>query len=187
MEKFLRPERLYATPNSPTASKEWRHWFRTFNTFLTSISALEPDMLAILCNFVSPSVCEYIADCVSYDAAILDLQNLYIKPKNEVIARHLQATRRQQSGESLDEYLQDLRQLSKDCNFKVVTAEANRDEYIRDAFINGLLSPMIRQRLLENKTLDLGTAFDQARSRSKKLRVLSSVSGSYESCRCYFT
>nr|XP_004211666.2 uncharacterized protein LOC101241209 [Hydra vulgaris] len=35
---------------------------------------------------------------------------------------------------------------------------------IRDAFINGLLSNSIRQRLLENKILDLSSAFDQARS-----------------------
>ncbi|KAG7165887.1 pol Retrovirus-related Pol polyprotein from transposon-like 19 [Homarus americanus] len=56
MEKFLRPERLHATPNSPTASKEWSHWCRTFNTFLTSISALETDKLATFCNYVSPSV-----------------------------------------------------------------------------------------------------------------------------------
>ncbi|XP_042210340.1 uncharacterized protein LOC121858194 [Homarus americanus] len=132
--------------------------------FLTCISALAPDKLATLCSFVSPSVYEYIADCVTYDAAILVLQDLYIKPKNEVFSRHLLATRRQHSGESLDEYLQELRRVSKDCNFKVVTATANRDEYIRDAFINGLLSSMIRQRLLESKTLDLATAFDQARA-----------------------
>ena len=35
---------------------------------------------------------------------------------------------------------------------------------IRNVFINGLQSNHIRQRLLENKTLDLQTAFDQARS-----------------------
>ncbi|KAG7171970.1 Gag-Pol polyprotein-like 3, partial [Homarus americanus] len=46
MERFLRQESLDATPNSPTASKEWRHWFWAFNTFLTSISALEPYKLA---------------------------------------------------------------------------------------------------------------------------------------------
>ncbi|XP_042228729.1 uncharacterized protein LOC121870823 [Homarus americanus] len=103
-------------------------------------------------------------DCVSYDATIQVLQDLYVKPKNEVFARHLLAIRRQHSGESLDEYLLKLHQLSKDCNFKAVTTEANRDDYIRDVFINGLLSPMIRQNLLENKTLDLATAFDQARA-----------------------
>ena len=35
---------------------------------------------------------------------------------------------------------------------------------MRDAFITGLLSTNIRQRLLENKTLNLQTAFDQARA-----------------------
>ena len=54
--------------------------------------------------------------------------------------------------------------LSKDCNFKPVTASEHRDPFIRDAFISGLINNQIRQRLLENKELDLQTAFDQARS-----------------------
>ena len=37
-------------------------------------------------------------------------------------------------------------------------------ESIRDAFISGLQPSLIRQRLLENKTLHLKTMFDQARS-----------------------
>ena len=43
--------------------------------------------------------------------------------------------------------------LSKDCKFKAVTDEQYREELFRDAFINGLFSPAIRQRLLENDTL----------------------------------
>ena len=39
-----------------------------------------------------------------------------------------------------------------------------RQELIRDAFINGLQTPSIRQRLLENTTLTLDNAFTQARS-----------------------
>ena len=35
--------------------------------------------------------------------------------------------------------------------------------YIRDSFISGLHSPIIRQRLIENYALDLQTMFDQAR------------------------
>ncbi|XP_068229568.1 uncharacterized protein [Palaemon carinicauda] len=52
----------------------------------------------------------------------------------------------------------------KDCNLKSVSAEQYREELIRDAFINGLASPIIRQRLLKNKTLDLQAAYDQAYS-----------------------
>ena len=61
--------------------------------------------------------------------------------------------------------LQDSRnpaKLSKNCNFKNITAEQYREELICDSFINGLLSPSIRQRLLKNSHLDLKTAFDPA-------------------------
>ena len=36
-------------------------------------------------------------------------------------------------------------------------ASENRDQFIRDTFISGLLNNQIRQRLLENKELDLQT------------------------------
>ena len=87
-----------------------------------------------------------------------------MKTPNEIFARHKLATRKQQLGESLDEYLQELKILGKDCNFSDVTAYQYRDEAVRDAFITGLLSTNIRQRLLENKTLNFQTAFDQARA-----------------------
>ena len=40
-----------------------------------------------------------------------------------LLARHVLATRRQDAGESLDQYLQVLKRLSKDCNFEAVSAE----------------------------------------------------------------
>nr|XP_053654845.1 uncharacterized protein LOC128703986 [Cherax quadricarinatus] len=90
--------------------------------------------------------------------------SLYIKPTNEIFARYRLATRRQQIDESLEEYFQALKILGKDCHFQAVTAAQYCEESIRDAFISGLQSPIIRQRLLENKTLDLAAAFDQARA-----------------------
>ena len=96
--------------------------------------------------------------------AINKLKELYIKPKNEIYARHLLSTRRQQTGETIDEYLLALRTLAKDCNFVQVSAQTYSDEYMRDSFISGISSNSIRQRLLENKTVDLNTIIDQARS-----------------------
>lgn len=167
MERLLRPERLDTDPNSNSAAKEWTHWFRTFENFLEVIPSEDPtqlNKLGILTNYITPKVFEVISDCASYTEAVDLLKQLYIKPKNEIFARHLLATRRQQPGESLDEYLQALKTLSKDCDFKSVTAVQHREESIRDAFISGLQSSLIRQRLLENKTLDLMTMFDQARA-----------------------
>ena len=42
--------------------------------------------------------------------------------------------------------------------------QCSKDEAVRDAFITDLQSSYIRQRLLENTTLDLNTMFTQARS-----------------------
>ena len=162
----MRPERFDVEPNSGSATKQWCHWHKTFVNFVGIIPSQTPPVnkLNLLVNYVAPSVYEYIADCKTYDEAVECLTNIYDKPKNEIFARHLVATRRQQSGESLDQFVQALKILSKDCNFKAMTAEEARDSYVRDAFINGINSSMIRQRLLENKSLDLKTAFEQART-----------------------
>ena len=164
MDKVLRPERLDTDPNSETAAKEWLHWRRTFEKFMAVLPQEGLDKLAVLSNFVSPSIFQHIEDCTDCETSIETLQTLFIKPKNEIFARHLLATRKQAPTETLDEYLQALKTLSKDCNFKNVTAAQYCDESIRNAFISGLQSSLIRQRLLENKTLDLKTMFDQARS-----------------------
>ena len=68
------------------------------------------------------------------DSVVKTLQNLYIKTPNEIFARHLLANRRQQSDESLDEFLQQLRKLSKHCNLKDVTADQYREELVRDSY-----------------------------------------------------
>lgn len=108
MDKFLRPECLDVSPSSSTAAREWNHWYRTFSAFLRSIETHDPDKLDTLINFVSPTIYEYIAECTTYDSATNLLKELYVKPKNEVFARHSLAAHRQQEGETIDEYLQEL-------------------------------------------------------------------------------
>ena len=166
MDRFLRPERFDATPNATGSDKAWLHWKRTFSSFLTSVTLTHKDInkLDILVNYVSPTVFEYISECETFDTAMNTLQTLFIAPKNEIFARHILATRLQQPGETLIEFLNTLKLLAKDCQFKSVTAEIYRQELIRDAFINGIQAQHIRQRLLENTTLTLDAAFTQARS-----------------------
>ena len=164
MSKILKPARLDLDHNSPTAPKEWQHWKRTFLNFIEECGADAPDKFRSIVNFVSSNVFDYIEECTTYDQVISTLDKLYIKTPNEIFARHQLITRRQGSGESLDDFLQELRTLSKNCNFKSVSADKYREEQIRDAFITGISSNYIRQRLLENSTLDLEAAFNQARS-----------------------
>ena len=80
------------------------------------------------------------------------------------MARHLLSTRIQQPGESLEEFLKQLRQLAKDCNFEAVDAKTYEKQMIRDAFIKGLKSSNVLQRILEQEDITLQRAFDLARS-----------------------
>ena len=191
---ILKPIRLDLDPNSPTAAREWRHWRRTFTNYLDGFSATVPDKFKCLVNCVSPAVFELIEECPSFDSAIDTLADIYDKTPNVMFSRHLLATRRQQSGESLDAFLQDLRRLAKNCGFQAVTAAEYKEELIRDSFINGLTSSLIRQRLLEHRTLTLQEAFDKASSMdlaqrnselysSDNLRHASENLSAIESCR----
>ena len=162
MEKLLQPERFNVDSNAPNSAKAWTHWYKTFDNFMESLT--DPNKLKLLTNFISPDIYAYIMDCTTFEQAINILKNIYVKPKNEIFARHVLAIRYQQQGESMDSYFQELRSLAKDCNFVAVNAATYADESIRDSFISGIQSPLIRQRLLENSTLTLTQAFDQARA-----------------------
>ena len=122
------------------------------------------DKLRLLCAYVSANVYEMIEDCETYDAAIQKLRGIYVKSPNIVFARHLLATRKQKPEETLQDFLHALHTLSKDCNLRNVTAEEYRRELVRDAFINGLSSHHIRQRLLENAELSVDQAYKSALS-----------------------
>lgn len=165
MDRYLRPERFETNPNSALASQQWEHWFKTFENFLSQIEkTTDSDKLRLLTNYVSPSVFEHISTCSTYDIAISILQKIYIKPTNVIFARHKLTNRRQQPNESIDQYLEALKILSKDCSYTAISAEEYRNESIRDSFISGLTSSYIRQRLLEKASHSLDDVYETARS-----------------------
>jgi len=55
-----------------------------------------------------------------------------------------------------------LKALAKECTFAAVTAEEYHAELTRDAFINSISSPFIRQRILEKDELNLVQAVELA-------------------------
>ena len=190
MEKLLKPRVFETDHNAPDAAKQWKYFFRVFQNFLAAVDG-DQNRLQLLINHISPEIYTFIEECLTYDQAIAALKTIYVKPPNSVFARHLLATRRQQDGESLDSFLQALKDLSKDCQFTAVTADVHRDEYIRDSFITNIQSHQIRTRLLENIQLDLATMFAQARSldsaqksavsfQSQQLRTQSAASRDYK-------
>jgi hypothetical protein len=176
MDQLLKPEKFDVDPTSVGVEAKWKHWKQTFSNYLREIPDIaETSKFPLLCNYVSSNVFLHINDCLNYDAAITVLDSIYVTKRNEIFTRHCLASRIQNTGEPVTEFLQTLKQLSKDCNFKAVTADQYRSEYIRDSFIRGLRNPRIRERLLENSSITLENAFYQARA----LELAESHSASY--------
>ena len=187
MDRLLRPKDLAIEPTSPNAEKQYLHWKVTFGNYLENsvtpvppvteddpASAANADTVRTsnerkkrhaLINTVSATIYELISDCATYDQAITTLDAAYVRPTSVVYNRHQLITTKQNAGESIDTYLHNLNRIAKTCNFDAVTAEENKNQYVRDAFINGISSPSIRQRLLENiGELTLQQACTQARA-----------------------
>ncbi|KAA3676054.1 uncharacterized protein DEA37_0003167 [Paragonimus westermani] len=74
------------------------------------------------------------------------------------------STCKQEVGQNLDQFVQKLKRLAKDCGFQAVNASEYHGETIRDVFIRGMLSSIVRQRLMEEDDIDLAEAFTQARA-----------------------
>ena len=140
---------------------------KTFTIFLekckeiaTAQEVRAPDRLLLLFAYVSADVYKYIEDCETYADAIEKLKSIYIKTPNVIFAIHKVATRKQQSRETLEEIFYSF--LSKDCDLQSVTPLAYRNELVQDAFVNGISSHSIRQRLHKNNRLTVNQAFDKA-------------------------
>ena len=118
MDRPLRPSRFDILPNTPVSAKEVKHWFRTFESYLSVLPQENLNKLNILINFIASEIFEYVSDSTTYDSAIEVLHQVYIKSPNTIFLRHLLATRRQTSNELFDDYMQALKILAKDCDFK---------------------------------------------------------------------
>ncbi|XP_078054582.1 uncharacterized protein LOC144479576 [Mustelus asterias] len=164
MEQILKPERLTLDPRAVGASNTFNHWLKCFEDYLAASAAVttDDDRLRVLHARVSDTVYHAIRAATDYTKALELLKKRYIKPPNEIHARYLLASRRRQSGETMEEYANELPQLARGCNCKAVSAEQSMNDLARDAFVAGVGSSYIRLKLLEKGNLDLTQAIELA-------------------------
>ncbi|KRZ69283.1 hypothetical protein T10_11777 [Trichinella papuae] len=162
MNNALSLNKLAIDPTAADAEKEWKFWLLQFQDFVQLTMDPGVDLLKILRLYLTASTFEYVQDCKSYEEAIAKLNEVYVKPKNVILARYEFISRKQRDGESLEEFLRALQRLSKNCEYENVTAEQYREEMIRDAFINNMSSDEIRTRILEHNVISLQEAVNKA-------------------------
>ena len=161
----MRPSRFDAEPNILNAEREYKHWMKTFRNYL-ECAMLEGDSPPLLdrkkyhslINNVSINMFKLICDADNFNSAMQKLDEAFIKPTNIIYNRHLLITNL-----SIDFYIKGLEKLAQGCKFEAVDTKQNKEQYMKDAFINDISSAYIRQRLLENWELILA-GFQQARA-----------------------
>ena len=164
--KFLQPEKLAIDPSSSSAEDDWKFWFKTFSNFINALPGVENTLnkLDVLTAHLTAPLYKLIQEETTYERAIETLQKIFVKPRNEIYTRHLLVTARQNIGESIGEFVLRIDKLSQNCSFTAVTALEYKDAMKTDSFISGISSNIIRQRLLESRTLTFVEAYEKARA-----------------------
>lgn len=80
----------------------------------------------------------------------------YVNPKiNEVIERYKFNERKQEEGESFENYFTCLRQLISTCNFQRLDGESIEDQLLRDRIVQGIFDKSVQENLLRRDQLTL--------------------------------
>ncbi|KAJ1169243.1 hypothetical protein NDU88_001149 [Pleurodeles waltl] len=120
---------------------KWKGWLRAFENYIVSIDA----------------------PLNEYQEAVKRLELQYAEECNIMVGRHKFALRKQEEGETIEEYIACLRVLAQDCEFAEMI-----DTYIRDQVVFYCHSKKVQERLLScrNPSLKEVTAIAKAVERS---------------------
>ncbi|KAJ1196237.1 hypothetical protein NDU88_000108 [Pleurodeles waltl] len=138
---------------------KWKGWLRAFENYIISIDGqgYSPErkksllfgLLGKAGQEVFDSLPVYVnphgatAPLNEYQEAVRRLELQYAEECNIMVGRHKFALRKQEEGETIEEYIACLRVLAQDCEFAVMT-----DTYIRDQVVFYCHSKKVQERLL---------------------------------------
>ena len=99
------------------------------------------------------------ANKMELDKILEKFEDYCIPKRNVTFERHRFFTCVQKTGETVDQYVTDLRNRSKTCEFGELT-----DSLIKDRLVCGIPDNSLRERLLREQDLDLGKALRMCRA-----------------------
>ena len=186
MDKLSPPEALNLDGN---IAENWRRWKQRFEIFSLASGLSEKDVgiqAAAFLHVAGPEALEVYntfslstADDKNKVDKIMEKFDQYCNPrKNVTWERHKFNTRNQQPGETIDQYVTDLKTKAQTCEFAEL-----KDGLIRDRIICGIICDRTRARLLKEGELTLQKALDICRANeatTTQLKTLSSSATSKE-------
>ncbi|KAF0764620.1 Uncharacterized protein FWK35_00011319 [Aphis craccivora] len=118
-----------------------------------------------------------VNDAAKYNAVINKFDEYFIPKKNIVYEQHMLFTRDQKTGESIDEYVKELRLLAASCEFGELI-----DTLIRGRLIYGLIDNKIKERLLKEGNIGLEKVLDVCRSDEVVRKQMSARNNGTNNC-----
>ena len=167
MDKLQPPGPLNLQGN---LAENWRKWKQRFQLFSSASGLSEKDekvKSATLLHVAGEEALE-VYNTFTWDSdgdenkvnMIMAKFEAYCNPrKNITWERHVFNTRNQQIGETIDQYVTDLKTKAKSCEFGTLT-----DSLIRDRIVCGIIDDHTRSRLLREPDLTLQKALDICRA-----------------------
>ena len=145
-------------PDDPT-EEDYLYWRRMLDIYVKKAEIPDDSKLEVLFVLCGSKNFALIEDCDEFDDAISILESKFVKRSTAIMMRHKLLSRKQSSTETIEEYISALKILAKRCHTKAMSSEEHRELLTMDAFVSGISSGLIRQRLLESSDGSLSTIF----------------------------
>lgn len=166
MDKLPPPSGLQMTGN---LAENWKRFKQRFELYLTAVNAdSKPDKVksSIFLHIIGEDALSIYNSFEFADGENMKLQAIMAKfeeycipRRNVTYERHIFLTRKQQNGESIDQYATELRNLVKTCEFGELS-----ESLIKDRIILGIPDNGLRERLLREVDLTLDKALQMCRA-----------------------
>ncbi|XP_064641934.1 uncharacterized protein K02A2.6-like [Lineus longissimus] len=166
MEGLKPPKPLRVEGNTAENWRKWRQQFEWYRIATDLRSKGEDLQCAALLSSIGEEAVEIYTSFVftdaekdKYDPLVEKFEQYCTPKKNVTYERHVFNSRIQLDGETFDNFLTDLRNKSKTCEYGTLS-----DSLIKDRIVYGIRSNNVRERLLRERTLDLSKAIDICRA-----------------------
>lgn len=152
---------------SGNVAEQWEKWKQRFDLYISAVGIdLKKDegrLVSLLLTCLGESGIEIYNsfkfkeedDKKKYSEVIEKFDEHFLPRKNLTFVRHQFFIRSQMPGESIDQFVTDLKNKSKHCEFKEL-----EDGLVTDRIICGLLNSQLKERLLREHDLTLSRAIE---------------------------
>ncbi|KAL1473856.1 hypothetical protein MTO96_038412 [Rhipicephalus appendiculatus] len=166
---------------SPDNAAAWLTYLERLQFYFTANGVVEEEQQrAVLCSVCCPAtyailraLCSPATPAATPYADIVSKLTAHFTPRRSVIVQRFSFHKRsQQPGESIADFVADLRRLSEHCEFGV-----SLEDMLRDILVCGVRDEALQRRLLAQTALNFKKAYDKAVAAEYATRQTAAIKG----------